>query len=295
VGSEGAAFPANAGRGVAIAPGATVEVAGDADEFFPDGVARLQALTGAPVTVPTAGPPWRAVATLSEGAKKGLLMGRYPLPKGKSAFFFSLPSIWKEMFDPQSDFAARENVTAYLKAAVTLAGREEGVIRVSRPARPCHLVPFDMDFSGVAPGASANDEVKLLVGGAPKTLKRSGADEHRAEGLSLPAGHYALELRRGGEKLWADSLDVSPKAALELARIGFDPAYLGGLAAQSGGAVIAASDSASVTSTLPNLPAAQARVEKTQAFRLYNTHALFLLLLALLSLSWVLRKRWDLD
>lgn len=291
--AEGAALPG--GRGVEMSPGAAIEVARAADEFFPDGVARLQGLAAAPVTVPAAGSPWRPAATLTEGSKRGVLMGRYPLKEGKTAFFFSLPSIWKGLFDPQADFAARENVTAYVKAAAQLAEREEGAVRVSRPARPCHFVPFDVEIS--LPAADSG-KIVLAVDGPRRVeppLKRSAADAWRAEGLALPQGRYRLELRRDGAALWSDSLEVIPKAALELSRIGFDRAYLSALAAQSGGALIDAAAPDEVTRKLPTLAAAQARAESARATRLYNTRAMFLAVLLLLGLSWVLRKRWDLD
>ena len=110
-------------------------------------------------------------------------------------------------------------------------------------------------------------------------------------------------LRAGTESLWHDTLQVAPKAALELARIGFDRAALDDAASRSGGRVIepeagaqaSPQASASVTSALPELPEAQIRMEKTSSIRLYNTLAQCLLVLALLSLSWFLRKKWDID
>src|SRR5690606_36845285 len=135
-------------------------------------------------------------------------------------------------------------------------------------------------------------ELIVRAGGAEAErwlLQGPGPETFRLESRVLPAGAFALELRRGGRILWSDSLRVEPKAALELARIGFDRRALAGLASRSGGRVLA-SDTAlrAVASWLPDLPGAQVRVERTEATRLYNTRLLFLLIVALLTASWLL-------
>jgi hypothetical protein len=94
--------------------------------------------------------------------------------------------------------------------------------------------------------------------------------------------------------LGRDSLEAVPQEALELARLGFDSDALSDLAARSGGAVLRPAG-AEVTSLLPQLPAAQIRMDRTVSIRLYNTLPLCLAVLALLALSWALRKKWDLD
>jgi hypothetical protein len=290
-----------------------------AAEAFPDEAVRLKSLADSPLELPEAGDD--ALVEVREGGKRGMLMGRIALGEGKRALFLALPAVWGPLFDPQGDFATRENIAAYVKAAYRLAELEDGTARVSLPDRAWHRVPFDADVRLPDRAAAASK------GGGPAALSAEAIDGSsfsqtwtapapgggdgsgfRVRGISLPRGKYRLELRAGGEALWRDSLMVLPKAALELARIGFDRAALEDAASRSGGRVVgdagpAASGAAEVASGLPSgplsglpaLPGAQIRMERTTAIRLYNTLAQCLLILAFLSLSWFLRKKWDID
>ncbi|HKP97466.1 MAG TPA: hypothetical protein VJ385_17105 [Fibrobacteria bacterium] len=283
-------------------PAAEIRAGKAAAEAFPDEVVRLGNLTAEPLDAPEA--PGLAWVEALEGGKRGMLMGRIPLGPGKRAFFFALPATWGALFDPQGDFATRENVAAYVRAAQISAGREDGAVRISRPARAYHLVPFDVEVRApekTGTGKEPAGPLAFSVSG-DAGFSRQWPVDGPVKGVALPRGKYLLELKAGPQRLWSDSLEVAPKAALELARIGFDRGALEDAASRSGGAVLVppergggASDSAWVTFVLPDLPAAQIRVEKTASIRLYNTLAQCLLVLLLLSLSWFLRKKWDMD
>ena len=297
----------------AYSPAAEIKAGRLADEAFPDEAVRLKNLADAPLELPDAEAGARV--EVREAGRRGMLMGRIPLGDGRQAFFFCLPAVWGPLFDPQGDFATRENIAAYVKAAYALASEESGAVRVSRPARAYHEVPFDVDVripsARMAGAAGAAGDAKpapaeLAVSGPgfdrawtlPESHGRE-ALESRIKGISLPRGAYRLELRAGPQILWRDSLTVAPRAALELARIGFDRPSLDDAASRSGGRVLepAAAESAApgVTFVLPELPGAQIRMEKTASIRLYNTLAQCLLVLLLLSSSWYLRKKWDFD
>lgn len=291
-----------------------------AAEAFPDEAVRLKSLADSPLELPEAGEG--ALVEAREGGKRGMLMGRIRIGEGKRALFLALPAVWGPLFDPQGDFATRENISAYVKAAYRIADLEDGTVRVSLPGRAWHQVPFDADVrlpaKGGRAGAASSEEARpaafvaeALDGTAfSRSWPVPGGGEgsgFRIRGISLPRGGYRLELRMGGEALWRDSLTVLPKAALELARIGYDRAALEDAASRSGGRIVegaastasAASTGAGVSSELPSglpaLPGAQIRLERTTAIRLYNTLFQCLLILALLSLSWFLRKKWDID
>jgi hypothetical protein len=281
----------------AFAPMSEIRAAKSAADAFPDEVVRVKNLTLEPLDLPDA--PGQAWVEAVEGRNRGMLMGRLDLGRGKHAFYFALPAIWAPLFDPQGDFTLRGNVDGYVKAAQILAGLEDGTVRVSRPSRAYDGVPFEFGARlPEGPGGAKRDtgEAALSIagGGYAKEWRQSGR-EFLIKDLALPAGRYRMELKSGGKGLWSDSLDVSPKAALELARIGFDRGALEDAASRSGGSVLEPSAGGDVTHMLPTLPAAQIRMEKTTSIRLYNTYAQCFLILALLALSWLLRKKWDLD
>jgi hypothetical protein len=271
-------------------PAAEVKAAKPASEAFPDEVVRLKALTAAPLRAPVAAPG--AWVEVREGGKRGMLMGRLDLGQGKRAFFFCLPAVWGELFDPQADFAVRENIAAYVRAAHALADLEDGGARASLPARAYADIPF-------AAEASAPEGKEAAFGLAGPGFSRewprpSAGGRWTVKDISLAAGRYRAWVRSGADTLWRGSLEAAPREAMELARIGFDQAALADLAGRSGGSVLRPTD-ATVTSMLPDLPAAQIRMDRTRSIRLYNNFPLSLIVLALLALSWVLRKKWDLD
>jgi hypothetical protein len=281
-----------------FSPSAEVKAGKIAADPFPDEVVRLKGLTPDAVELPEAsGSAW---VEAIEGRNRGMLMGRLDLGRDKHAFYFALPAIWAPLFDPQGDFTLRGNVESYVKAAQVLAGLEDGTVRVSRPARAYDGVPFEFGARlPEGPGGAKRDSgvVVLSVTGGEGYARewRQTGRELLVKDMALPAGRYRLELKADGKGLWSGSLDVSPKATLELARIGFDRAALEDAASRSGGSVLRPAAGEDVASMLPNLPAAQIRVEKTASIRLYNTFAQCFLILALLALSWLLRKKWDLD
>jgi hypothetical protein len=277
-------------------PAAEIKPAKVASEAFPDEIVRLRSLSADPLRAPPA-PPRGTWVEIREGGKRGLLMGRIELGRGKRAFFFCLPAIWRNTFDPQSDFAARENIGAYVRAAHALAGQDENAARVSLPRRLIAGLPFDADIE-MPEGAAGEAAFGVAGAGFAKEWIRSPANGNAAEWTAkeivLPAGRYRAWQRSGTDTLWRDSLAVAPREALELARLGFDAGNLADLASRSGGAVLWPAGSG-VTSQLPTLPAAQIRMDRTVATRLYNTLPLCLFVLAVLALSWTLRKKWDLD
>jgi hypothetical protein len=282
----------------AFGPTAEVKAGKAAADAFPDEVVRVKNLTLEPLDLPDAsGQAWIEAV---EGRNRGMLMGRLDLGRGKHAFYFALPAIWAPLFDPQGDFTLRGNVDGYIKAAQILAGLEDGTVRVSRPARAYDGVPFEFGARlPEAPGGAGLDSGAAVLsvtggGGYAKEWRQTGR-ELLIKDMALPAGRYRMELKADGKGLWSDSLDVSPKAALELARIGFDRAALEDAATRSGGTLLEPAAGGQVTSMLPDLPAAQIRMEKTTSIRLYNTFAQCFLVLALLALSWLLRKKWDMD
>lgn len=293
-----------------FSPAAGIIAGKAAASEFPDEIVRLKSLTAESLDAPEPSGP--ALVETLEGGKRGMLMGRIPLGKGKRAFFFCLPAIWGALFDPQADFAARENIAGYVKAAQMLGDRDDGAIRVSRPGRAFAGVPFDVDIQlpGTAQGGGPDSggrggEVTATGPGAP-VFSISGGNGYAREwpdlyvkNVTLARGMYRLQLKAGKDVLWRDSMTVAPKAALELARIGFDKPSLEDAASRSGGRVLSpqagTGEAAGVSSMLPSLPDAQIRMEKTTAIRLYNTLAQCLLILILLSLSWLLRKKWDMD
>jgi hypothetical protein len=308
----------------AYSPAAEIKAGRMAAEAFPVEAVRLKSLADASLDLPDAGAGVFSEqpdagggvrVEVREGGRRGILMGRIPLGESRQAFFFCLPAIWGPLFDPQGDFATRENIAAYVKAAYGLASEESGAVRVSRPARAYHEVPFDVDVR--MPSARASGSAGAVKGAKPVAaeLAVSGpgferswplpesqgreAVESRIKGISLPRGGYRMELRAGAQSLWRDSLTVAPRAALELARIGFDRPSLDDAASRSGGRVLepaaSGSSGAGVAFKLPELPGAQIRMEKTSSIRLYNTLAQCLLVLLLLSSSWYLRKKWDFD
>lgn len=281
---------------------AEVRPARGAADVFPAGVVRLKAVSAGPLALPALEAPWREAVAVSEGGRKGLLMGWFPLGPGRQGLFLALPRIWELLFDPQADFATREHLAGLLAAASALAERQEGAVKAVVPERAYAGLPFDAEFTLPAPPDGASRRVGLRAapvgGGEAKswTLEGPGPDRFRLEGLSLPEGRWILELASGpGAPLWRDSLTSASKASLELSRIGFDHAFLDDLASQSGGRTLRATAAAGVTALLPELPGAQVKSERTQSRRLHNTKPLFFLSLALLAASWVLRKRWDLD
>jgi hypothetical protein len=293
----------------AYPPAAEIKAVRSAAEAFPDEAVRLKSLADAPLELPDADAGVRV--EVREGGRRGMLMGRIPLGDSRQAFFFCLPAVWAPLFDPQGDFATRENIAAYVKAAYALASEESGAVRVSKPARAYQDVPFDLDVRipsarmagpGAAVGAKpAPAELAVSGPGFDRTWplpESNGQDavESRIKGVSLPRGVYGMELRAGAQTLWRDSLTVAPRAALELARIGFDRPSLEDAASRSGGRVLEpAAAGTEVTFELPELPGAQIRMEKTSSIRLYNTLAQCLLVLLLLSSSWYFRKKWDFD
>jgi hypothetical protein len=306
-GEDGFAYPGPASRTRSlpgIAPGAWPEFSAAAGikparaaaEAFPDDVVRLKSLSQDPVRAP-APPPGGAWVEIQEGSKRGMLMGRIDLGQGKRAFFFCLPAIWGGLFDPQGDFSARGNIGAYVQAAHALAGREEGAARVSLPPRVVAGIPFDADI-GLPEGARGEAAFGLAGSGFAREWTRpaglAAGQAWTARDLSLPAGRYRAWARAGSDTLWRDSLTAVPREALEMARLGFAAASLGDLAARSGGAMLRPAGT-EVTSLLPQLPAAQIRMDRADSLRFYNTLPLCLFILALLGLAWVLRKKWDFD
>ncbi len=284
---------------------AEIKVSKSAAEAFPDEVVRLKGLTEASLKMPELVGTATSLVEVAEGGRRGILMGRITLSGGKSAFVFLLPRIWNSLFDPQSDFTVRANIAAYIRTAKSLAGFDEGALRVSRPSRIYAQVPFDMDFHVPGPGVPGSLVLSITGTGNDRKLPSVAQDnfgELKWHGLLLPEGKYRMALDRGEETLWSDTLEVASKAALELARIGFDDVALEESARRSGGRLLVSDshphgrkDSTEVLSMLPKLPAAQIRMDKTQAYRLYNTLFLFLAVLVCLSISWYLRKKWDLD
>gem|GEM_PF-2762356 len=302
----------DAGTWLTYPVSAGIKAGRQAAEAFPADIVRLKAISSAPLAAPDADAGGEVLVEAGDGGRRGMIMGRIPLGPGKQAFFFCLPAIWGALFDPQGDFATRENIAAYIRSAHALADRNEDAARVSFPGRVFDGVPFDLSVSLPHRRKAAGTDIP---GGGPYVLGMSGTEFSREwpidsgggggggevviGGVSLPAGDYRLELRSGAETLWRDSLIVAPKAALELARIGFDMDALGEAAARSGGRMVSPGtggpDPARVSSVLPELEAAQVRAEKTRAVPLYNTLYQLLLVVLLLSLSWVLRKKWDID
>lgn len=298
-------------RPLAFSRDAEVRPARAAADVFPDAVVRLKSVASAGIPVPAAGAPWREAAALTEGGRRGLLLAWFPLAPGRQGIFLALPPAWDLLFDPQADFAVRENLDGLLRAASRLAERQEGAVKAVLPHRVHAGVPFELEFTLPPPRGEEDGgdlEVKAHALGAAGAagpagqgkaaeswrLAGPGPETFRLEGASLPEGRWILELERGGRKLWSDSLISAPKASLELARIGFDREALREMAVRSGGGLIEP-DSGGVTSLLPELRGAQIRSERTRVARLHNTLWQFLLAVGLLASSWLLRKRWNLD
>ncbi len=300
-----------------FSPGAEVQVSQQASETFPDEIVHLKDFTGMSLEAPIASGAsgkLQTVVGLREAGNQGVLVGRTALSEGKRALVFLLPKIWDELFDPQADFATRTNISAYIHAVRALANLDEGAIRVSCPSRAFHMVPFDLEFQMPeswsplpnSTGSAAKALQLNVVSTASKRVLPLATTENgrklNLHGLSLPEGKYTLVLAEGENILWKDSIDVAPRIALELANIGFDESALAEAAAQSGGRILLPETSkapsihsAKVTSLLPDLPSAQTRMEKTKTFRLYNSVPAFLAVFLLLSIAWLLRKKWDLD
>jgi len=273
-----------------------------ASDAFPDEVVRLKSLSSDPIRAPEA-PARGTWVEIREGAKRAMLMGRIPWGQGKRAFFFCLPAIWGNLFDPQGDFSTRENIGAYVRSAYAMAGQEVSAARVSLPHRAIAGIPFDaeIDSPEAAAGEAGLGAAAVFGVAGPglskewvKPASAGSAADWTAKAIALPAGRYRLWVRAGADTLWRDSLQAYPQEALELARLGFDAGSLADLAARSGGALLRPSGS-EVTSLLPTLPDAQMRMDRTVAIRLYNTLPIALLVLILLSTSWALRKKWDFD
>jgi hypothetical protein len=267
-----------------------------AAEGFPDEVVRLKSLTSEPMRVPSA--PERGTAVeVRDAGKRGMLMGRIDLGGGKRAFFFCLPAIWDALFDPQGDYAMRENIGAYVRAAHALAAMQEGAARVDAPRRAIAGLPFDAEI-GLPDGARGEAAFGIAGGGFAREWTRPEAAKTAAswvaKGIAVPPGRYRAWVRSGADTVWRDSLEAAPREALELARIGFDAGALSGLAERSGGSVLRPAGN-EVTPLLPPLPAAQIRMDRSVSLRLYNTLPLCLAILALLAISWTLRKKWDFD
>lgn len=297
-----------------FSPAAEIQVSQQVAEDFPDAIVHLKDLTGRSLVAPIASGQLQAVVGLREAGKQGVLIGRTSLSNGKRALVFPLPKIWEEIFNPQVDFAIRANISAYIHAVRALANLDEGIIRAVCPSRAFHMVPFDLEFqmpeSWPSVSISVEDAIRTLKLNVVTTTSRralpltttGNSRNLNWRGLSLPEGQYSLELTNGETVLWKDSIDVASRIALELAHIGFDESALAEAAAQSGGRILLpesskapSSNSAKVTSLLPDLPSAQTRMEKTKTVRLYNTVPLFIAVFLLLSIAWLLRKKWDLD
>lgn len=305
-GEDGLAYPLPGSRtrsSPGIAPGAWPEFpaaseirpAKAAADAFPDDVVRLKSLSPDPIRAP-ASPSGGAWVEIKDGAQRGMLMGRVDLGQGKRAFFFCLPAVWGAWFDPQGDFSARGNLVAYVRAAYALAGLEEGAARVSLPRRVVAGIPFAADIG--LPDGAREAAFGLAGSGFAREWARpaalAGGQAWTARDLAVPAGRYRAWARAGADTLWRDSLTAVPREALELARLGFARAPLADLAARSGGAVLRPAGP-DVTSLLPQLPAAQIRMDRADSLRFYNTLPVCLLILALLGLAWFLRKKWDFD
>lgn len=80
---------------------------------------------------------------------------------------------------------------------------------------------------------------------------------------------------------------VYSQESLEFRQIGFDEKTLREWADKSSGQM--------VTSTLPSISNSELKEDQYQTFHLYNNFALFLSIVLLLSTSWALRKKWNLD
>lgn len=293
-----------------FSPAAEIRPGKAASDAFPDEVVRLKGLSSgaleAPVSASLEAAAGEAWVEMIEGGHRAMLMGSFPLSEGKRAFFFCLPAIWGALFDPEADFATRENIAAYLLGARALADREERAVRVFLPGRVFQGVPFEVE-AGLPrrqdPGKPAPGPLVFAAKGSgfsrEWTLSSADGRNGRIKGVSLGSGVFRIELRAGAETLWRDSLRVEPWAALELGRIGFDMEGLDDAAARSGGKAVrvprVSPDSAWVTSALPEPAAAQIRSENVKAIPLYNTLFQFLLVTLVLSLAWALRKKWDID
>jgi hypothetical protein len=282
-------------------PAAEIKSGKSASDAFPDEVVRLKSLSPDPMRAPPA--PARGTSVeIREGTQRAMLMGRIPLGRGKRAFFFCLPAIWGNLFDPQGDFSTRENIGSYVRAAYALAAQEESAARVSLPRRAIAGIPFDAEIDLPEGAGEAAQGAICAFGAAGSAFSKEwvrpsaagNVSDWTAKAIVLPAGRYRLWVRAGADTLWRDSLVALPQEALEMARLGFDAGSLADLAARSGGALLRPSGS-EVTSLLPSLPDAQLRMDRTVAIRLYNTLPIALLVLVLLSASWALRKKWDFD
>jgi hypothetical protein len=286
-------LPGLSGEWRTLSGAASVRAVGRAAEAFPDEVARLGDLTRASLRVPPA-PERGLAAEVREGGFRGMLMGRIGIGGDKRALFLCLPAIWGDLFDPQGDFAMRENIGAYVRAAHVLADRDDGAARAVLPKRAfagkSFDVPIDMpDGAGEAAFGLAGREF------AREWPRPSGARAGwTVKDIGAPPGRYRAWIRAGADTVWRGALEAAPAEALEMARLGFDEEALADLARASGGSVLRPARG-EVASVLPQVAAAQTRTVSEVPLRLYNTLPMCLAILALLAASWVLRKKWNLD
>lgn len=278
----------------AFPPSAEVKAARTAADAFPAEVVRLKGITALALLAPPVPQGRSAWVEVRDGARRGLLMGSLELGQGKRAFFFCLPAIWGTLFDPQGDFAMRENAAAYVRSARDLAELDDGRARALLPRRATAGIPFEA--APRMPETSAAEAAFGIAGaGYSREWPRPAEGDWKIKDVVLPVGRFRAWIRAGADTLWKDSLEAAAPEALEMARLGFDEAALREIASLSGGTVLHPSPVGDVASLLPNLPAAQIRVDRADSIRLHNTLSLCLLILLLLSLSWYLRKKWDLD
>lgn len=286
-------LPGLADSWLAFPPSAEVKATRAAADAFPAEVVRLKGLTALPLLAPPVPAGRGSWVEVSDGSRRGLLMGSLELGQGKRAFFFCLPSIWGPLFDPQGDFAMRENAAAYVRAARDLAELDDGRARVLLPRRATAGIGFEA--APRLPETTVAAAFGITGEGFAREWPRPAEGEWKIKDVILPAGRFRAWIRSGADTLWKDSLEAAAPEALELARLGFDEAALLEIASLSGGTVLRPSPTGDVASLLPNLPAAQIRVDRVDSIRLYNTLSICLLILMLLSFSWYLRKKWDLD
>ncbi len=133
-------------------PIAEFRVNGEAAEYFPSELYRLQGLTGNNLQVPeildSEKKPW---VELIEKGKSGIMAGKVLWNGKKSVTYFVLPKIWGEIFDPGADYSIQKGLKDFFSAIKTLAGLDEKPLPVKKPVlskalRELGHIGFDEKF-----------------------------------------------------------------------------------------------------------------------------------------------------
>lgn len=219
------------------------------------------------VILVAAGPLWRWKFLAEDGSVYDELVSRMLdyLARGRSSERFVLRSA-KKVYDSGEE--------ATLTAEI-----------FNEKMQPVTGVPVRLEVSRVG----EDGDVPLAM----VSMQRGGADEPRFKAALPPLGPGRYRLKGEADlpdrKAVSDPMEITVSdVSVEFQRVAQDRANLGSIARQSGGAY---AGTAGVDALLDRIPLEPRVVQTTTEMTLRTSLAAFLVILALLSVEWIVRKR----